>query len=160
MKYIFLLGLVSSLSFSRIIPNINTMEELDKTENFYKNVGGEFRQALFKKNPNIFIDIEDTRKHLEKKLEAERNKKEEPVKQVDQRVFVYDLAQNGQYITMNVIRNNQQFIHTINRYTIISAPICNNVLCSFVDNTGQQFFFNRTSIVLPKLQQILYGKTF
>ncbi len=159
MKFLFLLGLVASLSFGDLL-NVKNIEELEKVEKFFNASNGELKEAMLQQNPNFLKDVQDTRNHFEQ-LEKDKDKPKEQPKQEAQRVFVSDIALvDGQMIKMVIFYNNTQSIHYLHKLAIIGAPVCNNVLCSFRDNYNQQYFFNRTSQVLPKLQQILYGKTF
>lgn len=157
MKFLLMLGLISSLSFADLL-NVKNLDELHKVEKFFNSSNGELKRAMLEQNPNFLSDVQETRIHLEN-LENEKNTPKEEPQQVAQKLFVYDLALEGQFIKMVLIYNNRQSISYLNKFAIVGTPICNNVLCSFQDNNGQQYFFNRTSQVLPKLQQILYGKT-
>ncbi len=158
MKFLFLLGLISSLSFADLL-NVKTVEELDKVEKFFNSSNGELKEAMLEQNPNFLKDVQDTRNYFEQQEQEKNKPKEEPVQEA-QKLFVSDIALEGQFIKMVLFYNNRQSISYLNKYAIIGTPVCNNVLCSFRDNNNQLYFFNRTSRVLPKLQQILYGKTF
>lgn len=158
MKYLLLLGLVSSLSFADLL-NVKTVEELDKVEKFFNSSNGELKGAMLEQNPNFLKDVQDTRNYFEQQEQEKNKPKEEPIQET-QKLFVSDIALEGQFIKMVLFYNNKQSISYLNKYAIVGTPICNNVLCSFKDNNNQLYFFNRTSRVLPKLQQILYGKTF